>query len=229
MNSDSEDEGAALITNQTITLAAMQTMIDAALQKQNESLQTIINNAVQAAIAPLKGEIAGLKAQLKEKETEAMEMAEKIDDLEQYTRRNSLVVTGVTPLEGEDTDETMIRIAKDHLGIDIMSSDIDRSHPLGKPNDNKPRPIIVKFATYNVRRKVYKNRVNLKNVRGKKIFINEHLTKPRNEIAYKARKMVKEGKLMKTWTFDGKIFLLKHGKDQPFVITSMREFNDLNL
>ena len=54
----------------------------------------------------------------------------------------------------------MIYYYAEELSIDIKQDDLDRSHRLGKVkrNDNKPRPIIRKFARYAVRNKVFSNK-----------------------------------------------------------------------
>ena len=51
----------------------------------------------------------------------------------------------------------MIKTFSEELGVEIKEDDIDRSHRLGKSKrkDNKPRPIIVKFARYAVRREIF--------------------------------------------------------------------------
>ena len=52
----------------------------------------------------------------------------------------------------------------EELGIDVKQEDLDRSHRLGKvkSDDNKTRPIIVKFDRYAVRNKVFSNKKQLK-------------------------------------------------------------------
>ena len=57
---------------------------------------------------------------------------------------------------------------------EINIEDLDRTHRIGKVNNGKSRPIIVKFARYNVRKKVFHNKRKLK---GKNMSITESLTK----------------------------------------------------
>ena len=78
-----------------------------------------------------------------------------IDDLEQYSRRNCLVLHGISESIDENTNEILIKTFSEELGVEIKENDLDRSHRLGKPKikDNKPQSIIVKFARYAVRRK----------------------------------------------------------------------------
>ena len=49
------------------------------------------------------------------------------------------------------------------VSVEIKEDDLDRSHSLEKPKrkESKPRPITVKFACYDVRREIFKNKRNL--------------------------------------------------------------------
>ena len=91
-----------------------------------------------------------------EKESQGKES----DDLEQYSTRNCLLLHSVVEPNAECTDNIIIKTCAEELGIDVKQEDLDKSHKLGKVkrNDNKPRPIIVKFARYAVRNKVFSNK-----------------------------------------------------------------------
>lgn len=93
--------------------------------------------------------------------------------------------------------------------------DIDRVHRVGKPNSSgKARQIIVKFATYRARQKVYKNRSRLREGVNRGVYINEDLTRTRSNLLFQARQMVKTGKIDSAWSSDGVILLrgIKDGK-----------------
>ena len=80
--------------------------------------------------------------------------------------------------------------------------DIDSSHRLGNPKKSikaKPRPIIVKFARYNTRNSIYRNKNLLK---GKGISVTETLTAKRFKMLEKAREL--HG-FVNVWSQDGKI------------------------
>ena len=62
------------------------------------------------------------------------------------------------------------------MDIDLDVKDIDRIHRLGVTSENKGWPIIVKFARYSERRKVFKSKKRLK---GTNLSITENLTKLR--------------------------------------------------
>ena len=95
--------------------------------------------------------------------------------MEQYSRRNCLVLHGDNESNDDSTDEILIKTFSEELGVKIKEDDLNRSHKLGKParKDNKPRPIIVKFARYTDRREIFMNKRELK---GKRLLITENLT-----------------------------------------------------
>ena len=80
-----------------------------------------------------------------------------------------------------------MKTVKEEMDIDIQEENLDRTHSVGNPivcKEGKPRPII-KFARYDVRSTVYKNK---KKLEGKNILITESLTATRAGL-------LKEGKV----------------------------------
>ena len=122
-----------------------------------------------------------------------------IDDQEQYSRRNCLVIHGISESDGENTDDIVINTVQDKMEITVFINDIDRTHRIGKKVAGKTRPIIVKLARYNMRRKIF---VNKKRLKGKKISITESLTAKRIKILNEAREKIG---FTSVWTSDGKI------------------------
>ena len=92
------------------------------------------------------------------------ELENKIDRQEQYSRRNCILIHGITENKEENTDQQAIRFINENLDIKIDEIDIDRSHRIGRydKTKKKARPIIVKFARYNVRGRVFREKRKLK-------------------------------------------------------------------
>ena len=95
--------------------------------------------------------------------------------------------------------EISIKTFSEELGVEIKEDDLHRSHRLWKPKrkDNKPRPVIVKFARYAVRREIFRNKRKLKD---KRLLITECLKSSRMQLLGEAQK--KYG-LRNVWTSDG--------------------------
>ena len=65
--------------------------------------------------------------------------------------------------EKEDIDEVFIEIFEKEIQEKVSVNDIDRSHRLGKKHTgSRPRPVIIKFARYNVRNVIFRKKKILK-------------------------------------------------------------------
>lgn len=88
-----------------------------------------------------------------------------LDDLEQYSGRNCVEITGIVK-KNENTDEVALNfINKLNLGPErvLFSVDkIERTHRVGKPCDNRSSDIAVKLVSYRDRALVDAKKKNLK-------------------------------------------------------------------
>ena len=129
------------------------------------------------------------------------ELENKIDGQEQYSRRNCILIHGIAEKKEENTNQQARYFINENLDIKIDEIDIDRSHRIGRydKTKKKARPIIVKFARYNVRGRVFREKRQLKGT-GKAITGN--LTTKRIGQLNDGRE--KYG-FNNVWSYDGKI------------------------
>ena len=66
--------------------------------------------------------------------------------MEQYSRRNSILIHGLPEVKGKDTDSLLIETVKEKMSLDVSIADIDRTHRIGAPpkQSSKVRLVIVK-------------------------------------------------------------------------------------
>ena len=123
------------------------------------------------------------------------------DEMEQYSRRNCLVLHGISEAPNENTDRLFIDTVSSKLNITLNTGDLDRSHRIGSKNHSagRPRAIIVKFARYNTRAAVYRAKKLLKNT---KIMITESLTAQRMSVLKTAKNQFGPRNV---WSSDGEI------------------------
>ena len=103
--------------------------------------------------------------------------------------------------ENEDTDVIVKEILNELLQEKFANVDIDRSHQIRTiKNIKQSRSIIIKFARYNIRNRVFKNK---KKLRDTAISITESLTRKRMQMLTKARSeflfknvLTQEGKIL---------------------------------
>lgn len=183
-------------------------------------LATMIKDQVmielQKTIAENTAVISNLKKTIEEKEKclEALQM--KLDDLEQYQRRQCVRIFGVGEEAGEDTDLKAIEVAR-KIGVDLSLHDIDRSHRIGATGGDRPRGIIVKFVSYRKRSEIFRNKKLLK---GSNITIREDLTKCRYQLL---QDTIQKYGIKNVWTMDGCI-VAKIGDSKRRI----RSVSDLN-
>ncbi|KAB0798056.1 hypothetical protein PPYR_09049 [Photinus pyralis] len=182
---------------------------------ENALTGTSSTHSQPSEIMQLAVELKKFKAELMQyvaalKET-LIEMDQRLDNQEAYSRKNCLIFHGIAELE-EDVCSVMLTFFKERLGLaNIGMNNIDNCHRLGSKSTPKSkhrdRPIIVKFTTYIVRHSVWGNKKMLK---GTRYVISESLTKKRLEMYKKAQEIFSR---RSTWTQDGRIcVLLSNGK-----------------
>ena len=211
-------------------------MVDSELKKalleflKDEGIQSLLREqakmAVAEAVAAKDNEIAELKEQLRRTN-------EQLNDLEQYSRRLCMNISGIPETAGESTDRIVTDLAS-LAGVNITPADIDRSHRIGKPGDGKSRPIIVRFTNFPKRQEFYDARRQLRTPRrvsgstvsaeaAGKTFLSDNLTKQNQHTMYVARKMKKEGKLHSAWTDVGKMKIRLREGGPTKVIRSLED------
>lgn len=162
-----------------------------------------IYKASQMDTTRAAADAAEMAARVSQLETINTKLYNDLDVMEQYSRRNCLIVHGVP--DTTDPESAVLDIFTNKLGVSIGRETIDRCHRLGtsaNSSTSRPRAVIVKFTTYQARQKVFSMKRQLK---GTKLLITENLTRRRNELLSKAKSLPN---VTATWTSDGRIVCL---------------------
>ena len=94
-------------------------------------------------------------------ETNVQNLESTVDELEQYSRRNSVRISGIVESEHEDVSKRVLDLFNHKMGVNTKIEDIDRMHRVGKRGD-RPRAVLIKFATYRAREAVFRAKRFLK-------------------------------------------------------------------
>ena len=164
----------------------------------------------------LETELVAARKKISDQEGEIAELYDLQDELEQYTRKNSLEIHGIPESAYTSTEEVVLKLAG-AVNVDVNPEDIEISHKL---NRKGVKPIIVKFQNHKVKSRLYKARTKLKNVwisdifpfstavtrvASERIYLNENLTSYRRELLKQANQKRKDGLLVSAWSMDGKL------------------------
>ena len=194
----------------TIELAFAST-IDTAVNKAIEKFKI---DVMQPMLKHKDDEIKTLKSEIEEKnkrigdlESKVVNLEKSHNDLEQYGRRQSIRLNNVPLPDVADCEQVVLNVLNKAMPVHekINADEIERCHPIGKPNRKGNRQVIVKFLSYKTKARVYGARFNLKN-----IYMSEDLTKSNQAVALMLLKSKKAKKVLKFWSRDAKFYAKAH-------------------
>src|SRR6218665_2736950 len=164
-------------------------------------LQEMLTEMFEIRIKPFEEEIRALSVK-----SESASL--RIDSLENEIRQDFLVVHGSTK-EEDDLISSAITYFRDDLGQVIDRQDITLAYSL-PGHQNKPGPVVLKFARRPDRDRILRARRSSKTVHSSPTtqkYINEFLTKSNSELYGQARSLLKQGKIHSAWTMGGRVFI----------------------
>ena len=164
------------------------------------------------------------------------------DDVEQYTRRNSVRIHGLPTKENEDLLETLTGCYNE-VGLQLVHGEIDRIHRVGKKTYNAAKKqhtqsIIVKFRSWGPKARFYKARPKFikddKTVRGnqppkRKFTVSNDLTKRRLNLLNYAREKLNDGNYHVKYVYaDVNCTLaMRHNDDSLSFFNSKEAFHEI--
>ena len=86
-----------------------------------------------------------------------------LEDLQQYTRRHSLIIDGIKVKQNEKVEEVeneVKRILLDEFKVDEneLKLEFDKAHRIGKVQKDNKQPVIVRFKSHSFRANTYADR-----------------------------------------------------------------------
>lgn len=198
------------------------------ISEMNKKFETLIKSIdfcsnkisdFEASIKLVNDKLKLLETYKKENEelkNEVCHLNNKINDMEQYSRLNNLIITNYPENRNENVFDIVTNIGET-LGVTINDNDMDAAHRLQSNVNNKnPRNIVVKFVSRrkkeeflsNYRRKKHSVTLNPVAESSKMIYINEHLSQANSLLFKKAREDLR-AKYNFIWTSNCKILVKK--------------------
>ena len=189
----------------------------------------------EAEIKKLNEKVAKLESNNAELNSKVSALQNDIDAVDQYERRDSLILSGnAVPSESDDEDSVhvVMETIRTQLNIPITEQDINVAHRLGRQRPGRSRPLIVKFMSRTKKSQVVRARISLPKptpTTNPAFFINESLTPIRRTLFYQMRQIRKNHKtdFKQLYTQDGKITVkLNATNDRKHVITNKTELEE---
>lgn len=189
------------------------------------SNRQLIGDIVKAVVAAMLPMVQDLSAKmdrdsLSPGKTQAavQKHDDRLDDIEQYSRRDNVVLRGVPESQGEVTNTLVIDVANS-IGVTVTEGDISTSHRMGRPQPNKVRPIVARFVRRDLRTDLLKNKRKLKessNDTMKNVMLGEHLSPGRAKLL---KVLKNDDSIDKVWTIDGTIHCITKSDNKKHTLT----------
>lgn len=154
-----------------------------------------------------------------------------VQDLQQHTRKNNILVSGVPSTNKEDILAVLADIAR-VLNVNFHPADISAAHRLqGKRGDARPPSIVVCFTSRLVKMfwlaaRRDKGSLSARDLKhffpDTPIYLNEHLTPETRAIFNAARGLRKDRKLLSVWTSDCRVMAKVSAELRPFRVMDLQ-------
>lgn len=202
--------------------------------KLQENTKSVTEN--NKAIKECLQLIDGLVTENRSLKRKVSELEQKIEDIEQYSRLNTVEIHGVPESKNEDVLQIVKEVGKG-LAFEITESMIDACHRLGRRSgpDSPPPGIIVKFVRRLDKEELLKKRRVKSNFSTRHmnlpldhpVYINEALSPARRRLFAEARKARKDKGYRFLWVRNGKIFLRREEAAPVIQVTCQADLGKL--
>ena len=183
-------------------------------------------NHIQIAVltaqnSELQNRVSSLEKRLSAMENQHQLLHNHIDDTDQYERRDTLIISGeaLSPeTDDEAPGEVVVSSLNRALGLDLAVADINVAHRLGRKNNNRSRPIIVKLHSRMRKSQIVRTCI----AKRPKLYANESLTPTRRRIYSKllAVRRSNPGLIQSLYSSDGTINLRIQGSENKIRVTT---------
>ena len=154
-------------------------------EEVNESIMSIKNTIIDA----LKEENLKLQNKVKKLEEQLLEIDQKNNHLDQYSRRNNLDIQGIPANITDDELEGKVIDVFSCLGIEVKGSDMEDCHRLGYANSKNT---IVRFVNRKFRYQALDTKIDLHKLDSRRLGFNPV------KILYFSKKLTPTNQLL-TW------------------------------
>ena len=186
------------------------------------------NNELIERVDESEKMVIGLKAEIAHKNDTIAKLESKVDDLDQYNRCNTMILTGL-PVVADEVLETRIVDVLNELNVlptVLTTSDIGSIHRNRARSDSRPPSITVQFVRGLVKDRLFYNKTNFRLNSNKKLNIFHSMTPALSKEMGEIRSQ--GGDMIEYLDFRGhsQMFVVKvYGIDK--LVKGVRSFRDL--
>ncbi|CAG9812888.1 unnamed protein product [Phaedon cochleariae] len=186
--------------NQNVTRAITEIIVKSVASNLAEKFKEYDNRIAQleAEIDNLKSTTVSVQSNINIADQKKIE--QKLDNIQQRTKRNNIRLMKVQETDHEKTLEVCIDLFKKNMKLDITEANVCAAYRVGKNTGDRPRHIVVVFNDNTIEASVYNKKKMLK---GTEIILKEDLTAYRLNLMKEASETYG---FKNVWSVNGNIF-----------------------
>ncbi|CAH1775158.1 unnamed protein product [Owenia fusiformis] len=173
--------------------------------------------SLQEAVRPLletqSKKINKLEKDLSDTKAKLQELHKELQSEQNQRLALQVRVVGIQDDNNERIQDKIVNFAKEKIDLTIATADFS-AFRMGKYQDGKMRAITIRFNDMNLRNKFYRGREKLFKTK-ERVFINDDLPPKTAKVLTEGRKLKRENKIYKVWTYRGQVYVKKKEKDEP--------------
>lgn len=219
------------------TFKSDMTELSSSVQFVSDALDTSnkLMTDIREELTNLKKENKELREHSTILSTEVRDLKERLRNLEQYTRKNNVEVSGIPETAGEN----VLDIVSDMgavLGVEINEHQVNAAHRVPSYKKDRTPSIVIQFNTRVTKDTLLAKFREMKTLSAhqvnpvfpqQKVYVNEHLSPENKVFLARLKQKCKEVGYTYAWCRDGKFFVRRETGENSKKISSYDDFSKI--
>lgn len=172
---------------------------------------------IKKKFVEIKNENQELLMQNSTLKSEVYELKERLRNLEQYSRKNNVEVSGIPATPGEHVSE-VVKAVGAALGIEVQDGDVAAAHRVPTYKKDRQPSLVIQFQNrtmkeawitkFREKKSLTAQQVN-KNLPSARVYVNDHLTPENKQFLRRLKQKCRDCGYAFAWCRDGRFFARK--------------------
>lgn len=159
----------------------------------------------------IKNENAKLKSEICDLNTKLFNLHLKNEELEAFSRRDNVILSGVSipnTLKYDELENKIFQLFSSELNIQLLPSDISIVHRIGKSSGDNDDNLLIRFSRRSIKYRLQEAARSIK----PKFYLNDHLTPLNSKLYYELRQLGKKSPdVISTYIRNGLVYAKLNG------------------
>lgn len=191
---------------------------------------------IKKELSEIKKENLQIHAKNKQMSKELIELQDRVRNLEQYSRRNNIEISGIPSSPNEDV-KTILQDVGAAIGLEMQPGEVTAAHRIPTFRKDRSPSMVVQFrersirdvwiAKFREKKTLTAYQVNKQFPQQQRVYINEHLSPDNKQFLSSLKRKCRELNYAFVWCREGKFFVRKNEGGKVQRVVSFHEIENL--